>query len=92
MQTLHEQLRSAQRLTTVGTMTAMVVHEFNNILTPIVNYAQLARKKPEMTTKALDCAMSVGKRATDICQAILGMSQRATDEIHSVRLAEVVND
>ena len=73
-------------------MTAMVVHEFNNILTPIVNYAQLARKKPEMTAKALDCAMSGGKRATDICQAILGMSQRATDEIHSVRLREVVDE
>ena len=92
VQTLREQLFRAQRLASVGTMAAMVVHEFNNILTPIVNYAQLARKRPEMVAKALTCTLSGGKRATDICGAILGMARRTTGEIQSFRLREVIDE
>ena len=73
-------------------MTAMVVHEFNNILTPIVNYAQLAGEKPEMTAKALACTLSGGKRATDICEAILGMTRRTTDEIQSFLLRDIIDE
>lgn len=74
--TLRRQLRHAQRLASVGTMASMVVHEFNNILTPVVNYAQLAKKKPALTDKALKIAAANGQRATEICQAILGLSQQ----------------
>lgn len=75
--TLREQLRHAQRLASVGTMASMVVHEFNNILTPVVNYAELAKKKPALIDKALRIAAANGQRATDICQSILGLSQQA---------------
>ena len=92
MRTLRKQLRGAQRLAAVGTMTAMVVHEFNNILTPIVNYAQLARERPEMTAKALACTLSGGKRATDICEAILGMTRSATDEIQPFRVRDIIDE
>ena len=70
---LQEELRQAQRLATVGTMTAMVVHEFNNILTPIINYAHMAEKDPEMVTKAITRASVGGQRASDICEALLGI-------------------
>ena len=53
---LREQLRSAQRRAAIGTMVAMVAHEFNNILTPIINYAQLARRNPDLARKAIDRA------------------------------------
>lgn len=69
------QLRHCERLLTVGTMTAMVVHEFNNILTPIVNYAQMAQRNEAMTEKALERAVAGGKRAANICNAILGMTR-----------------
>jgi len=70
---LHEELRRAQRLAMVGTMTAMVVHEFNNILTTIINYARMAEKDPEMVDKAITGASTGGQRATEICQALLGI-------------------
>ena len=71
---LREELRRAQRLATVGTMTAIVVHEFNNILTPIISYARMAESNPKMVTKAIARASEGGQRATDICEALLGIT------------------
>ncbi len=38
---LRQQLLQAQRLSTMGTLASSVAHEFNNILTTIINYAKL---------------------------------------------------
>ena len=36
---LREQLTESQRLATIGTIAAVIAHEFNNLLTPIVSYS-----------------------------------------------------
>src|SRR5262245_3881466 len=41
---LREQLLRAQRLSSVGTLASSVAHEFNNILTTIINYAKLGMR------------------------------------------------
>jgi signal transduction histidine kinase len=88
---LRAQLQQAQRLATVGTMAAMVAHEFNNILTPIVNYAQLARQNPSFATKAIDRAADGGKRATTIANAILGLARgEDSPQPVDVNLAELI--
>lgn len=71
---LHEELRRAQRLAAVGTIAAFAVHEFNNILTPIINYARLAKSNPKMIPKAIASASEDGLRATEICEALLGIA------------------
>ncbi len=38
---LRQQLLQAQRLSSVGALASSVAHEFNNILTTIINYARL---------------------------------------------------
>src|SRR6516164_8091913 len=38
---LRQQLLQAQRLSSVGALASSVAHEFNNILTTIINYAKL---------------------------------------------------
>ena len=38
---LRQQLLQAQRLCSVGALASSVAHEFNNILTTIINYAKL---------------------------------------------------
>lgn len=92
VEALREQLRQAQRLATIGRMAAMVAHEFNNILTPIINYAELARKDPSLVEKAIHHAAKGGQRATAICDVILGMTrdQDAGDE--AVNLLDLVNE
>ncbi len=88
---LRTHLLSAQRLAKVGTMTAMVAHEFNDILTPIISYAQMAQKNPKLVAKALTHAANGGMRATAICSALLGVTSDATDEqAQRIVLAELV--
>lgn len=91
-QALRDQLRCAQRLASLGTMTAMVAHEFNNILTPIINYAQLAQTNPAMTQKAISRAADGGKRASSICKAILGIARNDGGPPAETNLAELISE
>ncbi len=92
VEALRGQLRHSQRLATVGTMAAMVAHEFNNILTPIINYARLARKNPKLAAKAVDRAAAGGERATAICRAILGVAHEGPERPEPTGLAELIRD
>lgn len=92
VQTLRHQLKHSQRLASMGTMAAMVAHEFNNILTPVVSYAQIAKNNPSLMTKALDRAASGGLRATAICQALLGFAGDQPPAAQPVPLHELVSD
>ena len=89
---LRAQLCHSQRLAAVGTMTAMVAHEFNNILTPIINYARMARRNPKLTDKAIARAADGGERATEICRALLGIARDDSAEPTEVRLAELIQE
>ncbi len=89
---LRLQLRQAQKLATVGTMAAMVAHEFNNILTPIINYAQQAQHNPSLTQKAITYAATGGRRATDICNAILRLTSDAVTTAADVDLGELIHE
>jgi signal transduction histidine kinase len=91
-QALRQQLVRSQRLAALGTMSAMVAHEFNNILTPIISYAQMAQRNPSMTAKALDRAFDGGQRATDICRAILGLARDEPAEPVRVNLGQLISD
>lgn len=90
VEALRGELRRVQRLATVGTMAAMVAHEFNNLLTPVSNYAQLARKNPTFTQRAITAAADGTRRATEICEAILGLAQESPAEARRVDLAALV--
>jgi len=88
---LEEQLVRAQRLAALGTMATMIAHEFNNILTPVVSYAQYAlnRKDPELMQKALEKAFSNGKEAAEVCQQLLSFG-RGENSSKTCDIAEIV--
>lgn len=67
-----------ERLATLGTIAGLIAHEFNNLLTPVVSYAQLALANPEdreLSTKALQRALSGSERAALIAHVILGFAR-----------------
>jgi signal transduction histidine kinase len=87
-------LAHLQRLATLGTLTATLIHEFNNILTPITSYAQLALLKPDdkaLARKTHEKTLDAANRATKLCAALLGYA-REEDEHTPARaqLDEVV--
>ncbi len=89
---LESQLIRAQRLASMGTMTAILAHEFNNILTPIVSYAKyaLSRNDPELHRKALERAYHNGTEAAEICKQILKFA-RGEDVESECNIASVIH-
>jgi signal transduction histidine kinase len=83
---LQQQLAESQRLATVGTIAAVIAHEFNNLLTPITSYCQMAMKSiddgkedPAFTRKALDKSLNHAMRAGRICSSLLGLVRGQSD-------------
>ncbi|MDB5173654.1 MAG: histidine kinase [Phycisphaerales bacterium] len=79
---LREQLMESQRLATIGTIAAVIAHEFNNLLTPIVSYSQFAlqsaqSEKPDMdlVRKALSKSFQGSSKAGRICSSMLGLAR-----------------
>lgn len=75
LEALRRQLDHSQRLATLGTIAGSIAHEFNNILTPVMSYAQMALASPQDQTlvgKALKKAMDGSERASKIASAMLG--------------------
>jgi signal transduction histidine kinase len=82
---LREQLTESQRLATIGTIAAVIAHEFNNLLTPIVSYSQFALSSldtdapdMELIKKALTKAFGASTKAGKICQSMLGLARGQT--------------
>jgi len=77
-----EQLMHIQRLETIGTLTAGVAHEFNNLLTPIMGYSLMALEQiPEDNTELYDEMIQIyesSKRAKDIVSRLSALSRKNT--------------
>jgi signal transduction histidine kinase len=95
---VREQLTESQRLATIGTIAAVIAHEFNNLLTPIVSYSQFALSsaegpKPDMELikKALSKAFGASTKAGKICQSMLGLA-RGRSEFSTVAVKTLVDE
>jgi signal transduction histidine kinase len=90
---LRKELEHSQQLATLGTLTAGIAHEINNILTPVLAYAQLAWSNPSdlsLRTKALERTIAGVQSASRITEAVLGFA-RADSEADRAVIAEVVD-
>jgi signal transduction histidine kinase len=95
---LKEQLTESQRLATIGTIAAVIAHEFNNLLTPIVSYSQYALQnaegdKPDMELicKALSKSFQGSSKAGKICSSMLGLA-RGESSFGPVNVQKIVED
>ena len=74
---LRQQLLQAQKLSSVGAIASSVAHEFNNILTTIINYARLALRPSADDagrTQALERILKGSQRAATIINSMLGFA------------------
>src|SRR5256885_14599884 len=75
---LRQQLLQAQRLSSVGALASSVAHEFNNILTTIINYAKLGLRPAaddQGRTQALERILKGGLRAAGLVNSMLGYAR-----------------
>lgn len=81
--TTKEMLMQSQKMESLGTLAGGVAHDFNNILTAILGFAELCRnrfQKNEEIYGDLNEIYSAGLRAKDLVKQILTFSRRAEVE------------
>lgn len=92
---LREQLMRAQRLSSVGTLASSVAHEFNNILTTVINYAKLGLR-PDCTEtsrlQSLEKILKGSQRAATIISSMLGFARNNTTRREMVDLVALCEE
>lgn len=90
---LEQELRQARRMAALGELVSTTTHEFNNVLTTILNYAKLGlRHKDEPSRdKALNKILAAAGRAEKITNGILGFARNRGSQRAATDLAELVN-
>ncbi|MCA9297114.1 MAG: hypothetical protein KC983_11370, partial [Phycisphaerales bacterium] len=76
---LSAELEQTVRLATLGSMAAGVAHEINNLLTPVLAYAQMSQTDPDLMPKAIEKTIAGIQTACQIVDAILGFARDAAE-------------
>jgi len=89
-----EKIAHLQKLASIGTFAAGIVHEFNNVLTGIKGYSQLARKdytNSEMLDKAFSIIESESQRGAELCKNMNYYSSSTKINPEPVMLTDIVD-
>ena len=84
MEAVYQQTRRLshhQRLETIGTLTASIAHEFNNLLTPIMGYSLLALEKIPQEDELYDNLLEIynsSRKAKEIISRLNDLSRKNT--------------
>lgn len=92
---LHHQLLQAQKMEAIGNLSSGIVHDFNNILHPIIGNLELLIDDAGDDSKlhaALENVLKGANRAGSLVKQILSFSQPAALEFSPVRIQSIVRE
>ena len=91
---LRTQIVELQRISSLGVLAGSIVHELNNALTPILNYAKLGLRTndPDYRTKSFEKILDGAQRATSIAGGVLGLIRPRADRREPADLGRLVED
>lgn len=92
---LEKQLLQSQKLEAIGTLAGGISHDFNNILTSIINSTELAIGdiSPGTQTEVdLQRVLKAARRGGQVVQQILSFSRPSTEGFHSTDLADIIQE
>ena len=92
---MEEKMREAQKMESLGTLAGGVAHDFNNILTAILGYAQLADFESQADSKLnsyISRISQAGLRAKDLVHQILTFSRQGRSEKGPIDISRVVQE
>ena len=91
---LKVQVRQAQQLSNLGTIAALIAHEFNNVLCPMQAYASyaLAEGDPDLTRKALEKTVNNSKVLKAMSERLLTLGAAKIPDFKLTSLRQVVDE
>jgi two-component system cell cycle sensor histidine kinase/response regulator CckA len=92
---LEDQLRQSAKMLAIGELAGGVAHEFNNMLTGILGYANMLRLTAEPGTTVHESARTIeraAERAADLTRKLLGFARRGRQRREAVNLHDTVRE
>jgi PAS domain S-box-containing protein len=90
---LERQLKQSQKMESIGTLAGGIAHYFNNILSSVIGFTELALDEVEKDTTIADSLQEVytaGNRARDIVRQILAFARQSDEELKLIRVDTIV--
>ena len=95
MELLSQQLRQSQKLEAVGTLAGGVAHGFNNLLVPILGYAELLQSHPHLDAAAranLEEIVRASRQARTLIQQMMAFSRQHEPTQSALRLGSAIEE
>ena len=92
---LHEQLRHADRLATIGQLSAGIAHEINEPLSAILGFGQLIKSDyqlPEAAEKDLQKIIASALHAREVVRKLMLFSRQVPPKMQSVNLNKLIEE
>jgi PAS domain S-box-containing protein len=93
--TLEQQIRQAQKMEALGTLSGGIAHDFNNILAAIIGFTELIRDHlPEGSQEARHVrrVLEAGLRGRELVKQMLAFSRKSAQEKKPLQLDGVVRE
>lgn len=89
---LETRVEQSARLESIGRFAGGVAHDFNNILTVIVSYAETLLEQPDVTavSQAGEAIQHAAMQATTLTQQLLAFSRRQVMRVETVDLNAII--
>ncbi len=92
---LEEQYRQAQKMESVGRLAGGVAHDLNNMLSPILGYAEILLEDTGKDDPRSECLVQInnaGLRARDLVRQLLAFSRKQTLEFKVLNLNDLLQN
>lgn len=92
---MEEQVRQTQKLESIGRLAGGVAHDFNNMLSPIIGFSEIALESIPDNHPLIDDLMEIrnaGKRAAALTRQLLAFSRKQILSMRTVDLNKEIMD